>query len=98
MVRSIEVTPMERHEITLVKLLDLLTNRYHVGVLRASGDAALCIDLPASARFSTGQRVRYIIADAAAGLVNRSSMLPACITSILSDGQSHQSIRLHTLN
>ena len=64
-----------------IKLLDLLTNRYHLGLLRESSPAALHVELPASSRFHAGQRVRFIIADNQS-LIARSNMHSAFITNV----------------
>ena len=62
-----------------VKLLDLLTNRYHVGLLRGEDEERLALDLPRTAAFHAGQRVRFIVADEQP-LVSRQAMHTAVIT------------------
>ncbi len=76
-----------------IKLLDLLTNRYHVGIVHESSDAGLHIELPASSHLHAGQRVRFIIAGTHA-LVAKHSMHRAFITEV-SHSSSHRSARLN---
>jgi hypothetical protein len=64
-----------------IKLLDLLTNRYHVGIVRESSDAGLDVELPASSHLHAGQRVRFIVAGSQP-LVSRHAMHRAFITEV----------------
>lgn len=63
-----------------IKLLDLLTNRYHTGVVRETSDASLDIELPATTRLAPGQRVRFIVGNQP--LVARNAMRRGYITEI----------------
>ena len=76
-----------------IKLLDLLTNRYHLGIVRESSDAALNVELPASSHLHAGQRVRFIIAGSQP-LVAKHSMHRAFITDV-SPASSTRSPRLN---
>jgi hypothetical protein len=64
-----------------IKLLDLLTNRYHTGIVRETSPAAMQVELPASSHLHAGQRVRFALADAQP-LVSRSTMRRAFITNV----------------
>jgi len=75
---------------TSIKILNLLTNRYHVGIVRASHDGGLHIEMPASARLIPGQRIHFALDDAR-GIVSRHTMRSALIRDVRStDGR-----RLH---
>ncbi len=53
----------ERNSLTgsgSIKLLDLLTNRYHAGVMQEGADGSIEVELPASSHFQAGQRVRFV--------------------------------------
>ena len=69
-------------ESTMVKLLDLLTNRYHGGVVRMSGSAGVQVELPATARLQAGQRVRCIMAPRSSGVLPRGEMRRASVTHV----------------
>ena len=75
-----------------IKLLDLLTNRYHVGLVRDSSESGLEIELPASTHFAAGQRVRFAVGDQP--LVARNTMRRGFITQVSSHLPNHLSIRL----
>jgi hypothetical protein len=64
-----------------VKLLDLLTNRYHVGVLEAAWDEGVRVVLPATAHLRAGQRVRFVVADGEP-LVSKGSMKRALVSDV----------------
>jgi hypothetical protein len=101
MVRPIQTALNDAAEISLVKVLDLLTNRYHTGIVRATaaasaGDETLYLELPASARLAQGQRVRFIIADGRR-LIAKRSMRRAEITAVLPEGPAHLHVQLQTL-
>ena len=64
-----------------VKILDLLTNRYHTGILRASSDSALELELPLSTCLHAGQRVRFVVAGNEP-LIAKNTMKNACITHV----------------
>lgn len=65
-----------------IKLLDLLTNRYHAGVVRRSAGSLVQVEMPASARLRPGQRVRCIIARPSAGVLARGDMRRAAVLHI----------------
>jgi hypothetical protein len=75
-----------------IKVLDLLTNRYHVGIVREYSDNALQVTLPASAHLCAGQRVRFIVGDHA--LVARHAMQRGFITQVTCIDGVHYEIRL----
>jgi hypothetical protein len=77
----IEVSLAEKPTPDSVKLLDLLTNRYHLGLLRASSESALELELPLTSHLFAGQRVRFIVAGNSP-LVARHAMRGACITHV----------------
>lgn len=79
-----------------IKLLDLLTNRYHVGIVRESSDAGFDVELPASARFHAGQRVRFILAGGQA-IVAKQSMHRGFITQVSSEYSDRLNVRLARL-
>ena len=59
-----------------VKVQDLLTNRYHAGVLVERSDSVIEIELSHLCRVQAGQRLRFIVADDRA-LVSRDAMRTA---------------------
>ena len=83
MVAPAEFGGLARHAI---KLLDLLTNRYHVGVVESSGEEGLRVELPAMARLQAGQRVRFVVSGGA-GLVSRGSMRRALVSEVEGDSE-----------
>jgi hypothetical protein len=75
---------------TSIKILNLLTNRYFVGIVRASLDDGLYVELPASARLTPGQRIHFAL-DNSPGVISRITMRSATIRDVKSfDGR-----RLH---
>ena len=64
-----------------IKLLDLLTNRYHLGILRRSTSTYLQVELSGASGFHAGQRVRFIVADDQS-LVSKTSMHRGFITNV----------------
>ena len=79
-----------------IKLLDLLTNRYHSGIVREDRDGAMRVELPASSRFRTGQRVHFIVAGDHS-LVRRHAMRRAFVTQVSSLFEDRLSVRLSPL-
>jgi hypothetical protein len=79
-----------------IKVLDLLTNRYHLGVIRESSAAAMRVELPASSHFHAGQRVRFIVGSHQP-LVSRTEMQRAFVTNVSPPSANRQSIRLALL-
>jgi hypothetical protein len=78
-----------------VKLLDLLTNRYHVGRLRHSSDSALELELPLTSHLHAGQRVRFVVSGREP-LVSRQAMRGACITHVDRAGVNRLRVELVT--
>ena len=70
-----------------IKLLDLLTNRYHLGVLRKSTATYLQVELSGPTCFHAGQRVRFIVADDQS-LVSKTSMHRGFIANVFADEQN----------
>ena len=68
-----------------IKLLDQLTNRYHVGIVRSAARDSLIIDMPATARLRSGQQIKFVLADDAGGIVERCAMRTAVIGQVLGD-------------
>ena len=67
---------------TSVKLLDLLTNRYHAGVLRHATTASLRVEVAATSRIRAGPRVRCILASPSAGVLARGQMRRASVLHV----------------
>jgi hypothetical protein len=76
-----------------IKLLDLLTNRYHVGIVHASSPGTLEIDMPLSSRLAAGQRVHFAIADDSHALIPRHAMRPALVRRVHTT--SHTRLRVN---
>ena len=97
---SLPETPASQAAPASIKLLDLLTNRYHLGLIRESSDAGLQVELPASSpatRFHAGQRVRFILAGEGAaegGLISKNDMHRAFITNVSPAPENRVDIRL----
>jgi hypothetical protein len=85
--------PLLRSRDSAIKLLDLLTNRYHVGIVRETTDAGLNVELPATSHFQPGQRVRFIVAGDQP-IVARHDMQRGFITQVTSDFSDRLTIRL----
>jgi len=64
-----------------VKILDLLTNRYYTGVVRARSELGLELELPLSSRLHAGQRVRFVVAGNEP-LIAKHAMKNACIMHV----------------
>ena len=65
-----------------IKLLDLLTNRYYVGVVHAASDDALEIEMPLSSRLAAGQRVHFALADDSQAILPRHAMRSATVRRV----------------
>jgi sulfopyruvate decarboxylase TPP-binding subunit len=65
-----------------IKVLDLLTNRYHVGVVQVVSHSQIEIELPLSARLNAGQRVQFVLEDAGGGVVSRRTMRTARVCHV----------------
>jgi hypothetical protein len=79
-----------------IKLLDLLTNRYHTGIVRETSPAEMQVELPASAHLHAGQRVRFVLANQQP-LVSRSTMRRAFITNVSPEHTNRLSVHLALL-
>ena len=78
-----------------IKILDLLTNRYHAGVVHAALADGLQIEVPLSAHLSAGQRVHFAL-DEAAGIVPRQTMRSAMVRRVQATQESRLRIELST--
>jgi hypothetical protein len=76
-----------------IKLLDLLTNRYHAGVMQEGADGSIEVELPASSHFQAGQRVRFV-AGAGQGVVRRNSMRRGFIAQVWDEYAENMRLRL----
>src|SRR5262245_57233693 len=75
---------------TSIKILNLLTNRYHLGVVHASHDGGMHIEMPASARLIPGQRIHFAL-DNDHVIICRNTMRSALIRDVKSsDGRRLQ--------
>ena len=64
----------------VIKVLDLLLNRYYVGRVRMMDREILEMDVPRSARLQPGQRIRFVLADGGnRGIVSRRAMRSAVV-------------------
>ncbi len=70
-----------------IKILDLLTNRYHVGIVHAASEDGLEIEMPLAARLSAGQRIRFALDDSI-GIIPRQTMRRALIRHVHADRAS----------
>ena len=64
-----------------IKLLDLLTNRYHVGVVRSASERGMQVDVAANSRLQVGQRVHFAM-DGPEGIISRREMRRGFITRV----------------
>lgn len=64
-----------------IKLLDLLTNRYHTGVVRMNAGAGLEVEVPANMPITPGQRLRFVV-DEGLGLISRTAMKAAQVAAV----------------
>lgn len=65
-----------------VKLLDLITNRYHAGVVERADEGSLRVQMPATTRLRPGQRVRCIVASPSSGVLSRGQMRRASVLRV----------------
>ena len=82
---------------TSVKLLDLLTNRYHAGIVHTPAGPAgqrLRVQVPASSHFRAGQRVRCILAPHSAGVLAKGDMRRASVLHVEAPGTAHLLLEL----
>ena len=64
-----------------IKLLDLLTNRYHLGLVCGCCTESMEVELPLSSHLRVGQRVRFVVASDR-GLVAREEMRGAVVIHV----------------
>jgi hypothetical protein len=95
MVASLEHDALKSPSVS-IKLLDLLTNRYHSGIVCEDRDGAMRVELPASSRFRAGQRVHFVVGGDH-DLVRRHAMRRAFITQVSSLFADRLSVRLAPL-
>jgi hypothetical protein len=79
---------------TCIKVLDLLTNRYHVGIVHAASDDGLEIEMPLSAHLRAGQRVHFALADEAGSIIPRHAMRRAMVRCVHTTPQASLRIDL----
>ncbi len=79
---------------TSIKVLDLLTNRYHAGIVHAVSENALDVEMPLAARLSAGQRVHFALSDESGGIVARQAMRSALVRHVQTTPQSRLRIDL----
>ena len=60
----------------------MLTNRYYVGIVHATGEGSLAIEVSRSARLNAGQRVQYVLADDSSAVVARRHMRHALVRQV----------------
>ena len=64
----------------MIKVLDLLLNRYYVGRVRTMNEDGLEMDVPPSARLQPGQRIRFVLAEGRdRGIISRRAMRSAVV-------------------
>src|SRR5207247_1307285 len=52
-----------------IKVLDLLSNRYYLGVVRGVSEGWLDVEMPMASRLRVGQRVRFVVCQEGGGAV-----------------------------
>jgi hypothetical protein len=87
-----EDTP--RQALTSIKVLDLLTNRYHVGIVHAASETMLDVEMPLAARLSAGQRIHFALSDESGGIVARRAMRSALVRQVQTTAQARLRIDL----
>ena len=65
-----------------IKLRDLVTNRYYVGVVHATWDENLTIEMPRTARLNAGQRVQFVLVDNTSAVIPQRSMREALVQHV----------------
>jgi hypothetical protein len=79
---------------TSIKVLDLLTNRYHAGIVHAVSESTLDVEMPLAARLSAGQRVHFALSDESGGIVARQAMRSALVRQVQTTPQARLRIDL----
>jgi hypothetical protein len=80
-------TPLRSSSHLCIKILDLLTNRYHVGIVHAASNDGLEIEMPLSTHWRAGQRIHFALDDAV-GIIPRQTMRSALIRHVHTDQSS----------
>jgi hypothetical protein len=76
-----------KRRLCAIKLLNLLTNRYYVGIVHATTEGGLAIEVPRPARLNAGQHVQYVLADNPSTVIPRRHMRHALVRQVdASDG------------
>lgn len=65
-----------------IKILNLLTNRYHVGIVHHTSADTFDIEMPRAARLCAGQHVRFALSDPSIGIIPRHTMRSALIRHV----------------
>lgn len=76
-------------ELLAVKVLDLLTNRYHAGVVRGGWQTdaeSMQVEIQGGSRLQAGQRVRCIVASRSSGVLARGQMRRAAVLHVETAG------------
>lgn len=76
-----------------IKLLDLLTNRYYVGIVHATSPGSLAIEMPLASRLNAGQRVQFVLADNTSAIIPRHTMRNALVRHV--DTTDNLRLRAH---
>lgn len=92
---SLFAKPLRSTSQLCIKILDLLTNRYHVGIVCAALEDGLQIELPLSARLSAGQRIHFALDDST-GVIARQTMRSALIRQVEATDEARLRIDLST--
>jgi hypothetical protein len=77
-----------------IKVLDLLTNRYHAGIVHAVSENTLDVEMPLAARLSAGQRVHFALSDESGGIIARQAMRSALVRQVQTTSQARLRIDL----
>jgi hypothetical protein len=81
-----------------IKLLDLLSNRYHIGRVRSRGGNCIEIELPVASRLHAGQRVRFALgSDGEATIVSKQDMRGAIVTHATPTDEASMHVELSLL-
>ena len=72
-----------------IKVLDLLTNRYHLGKVRSAGRDSLVVEMPPASPLRAAQRIRFVLADDAGVIVSRKAMRSAVVAHVEPFSKNH---------
>jgi hypothetical protein len=81
-VSSQRQSAIEAADAVAIKLLDLVTNRYHAGVVRRTSQYGVQVEVPATSKLRPGQRIRCILAGRNAGVLPRKDMRRANVLHV----------------